>query len=120
MTSSPSVVNLACGELRCDLRPDLGAAIAGLWLGPVAVLRSTDALAMDNPRQGGCFPLGPFSNRIGQARLEWEGQTYELESTPPGPHAIHGVGWQRPWTVTEQEPHRVAMAYSHTLSLIHI
>ena len=65
MTSSPSVVNLACGELRCDLRPDLGAAIAGLWLGPVAVLRSTDALAMDNPRQGGCFPLVPFSNRIG-------------------------------------------------------
>jgi len=107
-------VNLACGELRCDLRPDLGAAIAGLWLGPGAGLRSTDARAMDNPRQGGCFPLVPFSNRIGQARLEWEGQTYELESTPPGPHAIHGVGWQRPWTVTEQEPHRVAMAYSHT------
>lgn len=59
-------------------------------------------------------PLVPFCNRIANRRFDWAGQSHEL--TPnfgDHPHAIHGVGWQRPWQVEE------ASATAITLSLRH-
>ena len=47
-------VELRAGELRLALRPDLGGAIAGLWLsgpqGEQAVLRSTEAADLASSR----------------------------------------------------------------------
>lgn len=110
----PTSFSLETGPLRCDLRPDLGGAIAGLWLQGTPVLRSTPAAELTDVRQAGCFPLVPFSNRVGHARLHWQGQTHLLRPDAHGPHAIHGVGRQRPWQVTEQQPTRLVMVYRHT------
>jgi aldose 1-epimerase len=100
--------------LRCALRPDLGGCIAGLWLGDEPVLRSSEPEQLKAARQSGCFPLVPFSNRIAQARLQWQGTSHPLvRNNGDEPHAIHGVGWQRAWQVLEQTETSAFMSYEH-------
>lgn len=111
MTTS---LQLACGKLRCDIRPDLGGCIAGLWLGETPVLRSTLARKLETVRQSGSYPLVPFSNRVGQARLVWAGTSHPLVQNNAGePHAIHGVGWQRPWEVLDASDQFALLSYQH-------
>jgi len=105
---------LACGKLRCEIRPDLGGCIAGLWLGETPVLRSTPAEALESARQSGSYPLVPFSNRVGQARLVWAGTSHPLVQNNAGePDAIHGVGWQRPWEVLDASGQFALLSYQH-------
>lgn len=102
------------GTLRCEVRPDLGGCIAGLWLGDLPVLRSTPGDGLHNVRLSGCFPLVPFSNRIGHAVLAWQGTGHPLvHNLVQEPHAIHGVGWQRPWEVLEHAPDFLMLAHEH-------
>lgn len=109
-----NTLHLSDGPLRCDIRPDLGACVAGLWLGDVPVLRSTPGDALHTVRLSGSFPLVPFSNRIGQATLRWQGTGHPLvQNFSPEPHAIHGVGWMRPWEVLEQDSRFVMLAHEH-------
>lgn len=109
-----STLHLRDGDLRCDVRPDLGACIAGLWLGDVPVLRSTPGDDLHTVRLSGSFPLVPFSNRIGHATLRWQGTGHPLvQNVATEPHAIHGVGWMRPWEVLEQNERFVMLAHEH-------
>lgn len=109
-----STLHLRDGDLRCDVRPDLGACIAGLWLGDVPVLRSTPGDDLHTVRLSGSFPLVPFSNRIGHATLRWQGTGHPLvQNVATEPHAIHGVGWMRPWEVLEQSERFVMLAHEH-------
>ena len=73
-----TAVTLRHGGLRCDVRPDLGGCIAGLWCNGLPVLRSTPGDTLRSVRDCGSFPLVPFSNRIGQARLEWQSTSHPL------------------------------------------
>lgn len=53
----------------------------------------------------GCVPLLPYCNRIGGAGFRWRGTDYRLEhNLGDDPSAIHGLGWQRAWSVTEAGP----------------
>lgn len=111
MTSS---VELVCGNFRCGIRPDLGGCIAGLWFGDTPVLRSTPPSALASVRQAGSYPLVPFSNRVGQATLKWAGTSHPLvQSNASEPHAIHGVGWQRPWEVLDADDSFALLSYEH-------
>ena len=107
-------VELRSGALRCVLVPNVGAAIAGLWFEDLPVLRCTPVAELATPRQGGSFALVPYSNRIGNGRLEWGGEHFTLKG-PVGdaPHTIHGVGWQRPWQVIQQSAHSVTLQLDH-------
>jgi aldose 1-epimerase len=108
------MVQLQAGSLVCELEPRLGGCIAGLWLSGVPVLRSTPAAQLASARQAGSYPLVPFSNRIAQATLQWEGTQHPLvRNNEPEPHAIHGVGWQRPWQVLESDERFALLAYEH-------
>ena len=105
---------LANGALRCEIVPALGAAIAGLWIHDVPVLRSTSGTRLAGVRQAGSYPLVPFSNRIGHAQLAWNGIRRQLvPNFPPEPHAIHGIGWQRGWRVLEAQAHFALLAFEH-------
>lgn len=105
---------LHAGATRCEVRADLGGCIAGLWHGAHAVLRSTRAELLQTARQSGSFPLVPFSNRIGQASLRWQGTDHPLVvNNAPEPHAIHGVGWQRPWAVLDASDTQLLLAHEH-------
>ena len=109
-----ATLSLQHDRLRCDLAPALGGSIAGLWLGDIPVLRSTPGPALGQARLAGSYPLVPFSNRIGQAAFQWTGERYSLlPNNPPEPHAIHGVGWQHPWTVLQADAHQAQLAYTH-------
>jgi len=108
------MVQLRSGALVCELQPRLGGCIAGLWLDAVPVLRSTRAAELNSVRAAGCYPLVPFSNRIAQATLQWQGTQHPLvRNNGAEPHAIHGVGWQRPWEVLESESDFALLAYEH-------
>jgi len=49
----------------------------------------------------GAYPMLPWAGRIRQGRFVFEGGRYQLPVNL-GPHAIHGVGFDRPWQVLEQ------------------
>ena len=107
-------MDLQAGALRCEIEPRLGGCIAGLWLDGVPVLRSTPAAQLATARQSGSYPLVPFSNRIAQATLSWQGTQHPLvRNNGDEPHAIHGVGWQRAWSVLEADDRFVMLAYEH-------
>jgi aldose 1-epimerase len=109
-----SPLSLRAGDLRCDIRPDLGGSLAGLWLGNVPVLDSVDPAAMTTVRQSASYPLVPFSNRIGYGQLQWAGTSHPLITNfAPEPHTIHGVGWQRPWTVLEADAQMALLSFEH-------
>jgi aldose 1-epimerase len=94
-------VELRAGDLRLALRPDLGASIAGLWLGDMPVLRSVEPAALEGPRQSGCFPLAPYSNRLGYRRFRWLGREHTTAPNfePGYPHSLHGTAWKQAWQV---------------------
>ena len=109
-----TTLQLNFASLRCDLAPDLGGSIAGLWLDDVPVLRSTPGPALQRVSAAGSYPLVPFSNRIGHAAFSWAGRSHALlPNNPPEPHAIHGVGWQRTWTVLQVDAQLARLAYTH-------
>ncbi|RYF37254.1 MAG: aldose 1-epimerase, partial [Comamonadaceae bacterium] len=108
------MIELRAGALRCELVPELGGVIAGFWLDDQPVLRSTPAAQLTSARLAGSYPLVPFSNRIGHASLVWQGTQHPLvRNNGDEPHAIHGVGWQRPWSVLDSDATSAMLAYEH-------
>jgi aldose 1-epimerase len=99
--SAAAGLELTAGHLRLALRPDLGGSIAGLWLGAQPVLRSTEPAALGSARASGCFPLLPYSNRLGYRRFDWKGRAYTTTANfgDDYPHSVHGVAWLQPWAV---------------------
>ncbi|MDP3355340.1 MAG: aldose 1-epimerase [Polaromonas sp.] len=107
-------ITLSGSGLRCEVKPALGGCIAGLWFDDVPVLRSTPAAELATVRLAGSYPLVPFSNRVGHATLKWQGTSHPLvQNNGPEPHAIHGIGWQRPWEVLEQDGQVLMLACEH-------
>ena len=113
MTMTPSVI-LRCGALHCEVAPQLGAAIAGLWRNDLPVLRSTPAAQLSQVRLSACYPLVPFSNRVAHATLLWNGTSHPLVGNfAPEPHAIHGVAWMRPWQVLDASDGFALLSFEH-------
>lgn len=96
------MLHLQDAEASVVVTPEYGGAILG-WMDhrpPVLRRPVPDAILRGDVRGFGCFPLVPFCNRIVVARFTWQGREYLLDRNfGDHPHAIHGVGWQRPWTV---------------------
>ena len=108
-------ITLQAGPLRLAVRPDLGGSLAGLWHGDLPVMRSTEPGLLRGPRQSACFPLLPYSNRLGHRRFEWQGKRYTTMSNfDDSPHSLHGVGWLRVWQLVQQTSDRLSLRYTHT------
>lgn len=108
------MIRLQAGPLTCEIAPALGGCIAGLWHDRAPVLRSMPAQQLSTARLSGCYALVPFSNRIAHARLQWQGTLYPLvRNNGDEPHAIHGVGWQRPWTWLDGDERFAMLSYEH-------
>lgn len=108
-------ITLQAGALRLAVRPDLGGSLAGLWHRDTPVLRSTEPGLLAGPRQSACFPLLPYSNRIGNRQFSWQGKTYNTQRNfDDSPHSLHGVGWLRAWQVLEQDATHLVLGYEHT------
>jgi len=112
-------IELCAGSARVVIAPAIGGSIAAFQCDGEAILRPTpeSALAEGAVRRFACFPLIPFSNRIADATLHWAGREYALTRyVDAEPHAIHGNGWQRAWSVTRREPSRLAIELEHDAS----
>lgn len=110
----PPTFELHAGALRLAVRPDLGGSIAGLWHRDTPILRSTEPGALDDVRRAACFPLVPYSNRLGYRRFRWKGQDHTTRPNfDDSPHSLHGVGWRRPWQVVSHGGIDLVLALAH-------
>ncbi|AMJ55270.1 MULTISPECIES: aldose epimerase [Stenotrophomonas] len=88
---------LRAGKLEVALAPEAGGRIAQLrydgvdWLiGENDVPPATIAW--------GCYPMVPWAGRIRRGRFDFDGKSHMLPANF-GAHAIHGVGFSRPWHI---------------------
>lgn len=99
------MVTLTCGQSVCTIFPEIGGSIGSWLIDEQPMLRSASdiAVAARNPLGMASFPLVPFSNRIGNAKFEWQGHQHRIRKNfPPERHAIHGIGWTTQWAITAQ------------------
>lgn len=91
---------------QLTLAPELGASLVN-WVrlsDGRALLRHTDetALATANPRWLACYPLLPWSNRIGGGGFDTPAGWQPLSvNTDHDPLPIHGSAWQQAWRVVD-------------------
>ena len=95
-------ISIVAGQSTLVLVPALGGAVVS-WMRadePIFRLPLPDSLQSDTPRDLASYPLFPYSNRIANRRFSFAGETYDLPDLMRG-WAIHGAGWQLPWTAHE-------------------
>jgi aldose 1-epimerase len=110
------MLTLTAGESSIVVAPETGAGITGWMLGRTALTRRAlpEATSGGDSHAMALFPLLPYCNRIGSARFIWRGTDYSLaRNFGDNPHAIHGVGWQRTWTVVTVNACAVTMRLDH-------
>ena len=112
-----STVALKNNSSHLLLCPEIGGSIARYTWREQDILRpaTVTAIAEKNIRAMACYPLVPYSNRIGNAQLQVGAETFSLtKNFPPEPHAIHGIGWKRPWILGFHDSAHATLALTHT------
>ncbi|WP_019450044.1 aldose 1-epimerase [Cupriavidus sp. BIS7] len=84
------------------------------WLAPMPEHAMSEGFPAYAWPKAGSYPLLPFSNRIRDARFHWQGRTIVLPAHPGQPHAMHGFGHVRAWTVAEQGTSSITLTLGHT------
>jgi aldose 1-epimerase len=87
---------LEAGGARVLVLPEAGGRLGSLVVDGRELL-VTDSL--DGPIYWGCYPMAPWAGRIDRGRFTFDGRGQQLPLGMP-PHAIHGVVYDRAWTVT--------------------
>ena len=105
---------LRAGALRLAVRADLGGSLAGLWHGDTPIVRSSEPSLLAGAHDSACYPLVPYSNRLGYRRFRWKGREYTTQANfGDNPHSLHGVGWLRAWDVASHSALDVVLRYRH-------
>ena len=101
-----TLLALATGRLGVDLAPASGGAVARFAVDGVDVLRPMAGadIASGRGNNAALYPLVPFSNRIRDGRLAFEGEQFQLARNWPGVgHPMHGDGWAHAWDVVRSD-----------------
>lgn len=95
-------------QLRVCIAPAAGGRIAQIeylgvpWLCAHAA-ENAAAIAW------GCYPMVPWAGRLRDGRYLFQGELHQV--TPDlGPHAIHGLGYRRAWTVHATDAHELQLS----------
>lgn len=97
-------ITLTNGHLEAEIAPLLGARLCRLRalesnIDLVVPLDSWNAPENGWPKAG-AYPLIPYSNRIANAQLDFEGETYSLAPHPLDlPNTLHGHAQRCVWAV---------------------
>ena len=109
-------LRLENGIVRVDVLPEAGGGLLRFdWLGdgdivPIFRPGAVEA-ALHDPRMLACYPLVPWSNRIGGGRFTFEGHALDVPLTREGEaYPLHGHGWLMPWRVVSQTEASVELA----------
>lgn len=106
-------LELAAGDWTATLLPGLGGSTASLRFKGIDILRPVAGRTAD-PLQTSNFPLVPYCNRISGGSFRWNGIEHRVPlNFGDHPHALHGLGWQAPWQVREQEETSVLLVHEH-------
>lgn len=107
------MIVLTAGDWRAEIDPSLGGSILSLTFRDRPILRPTPAGAND-PLQTACFPLVPYANRIDHGRFRFDDKAFDVSATSGfEPHALHGLGWLKPWTVSRADAAVAVLTFSH-------
>jgi aldose 1-epimerase len=109
-------IRISDGDAYCTLSPERGGCLGEWNVAGQDMLRRTDqsAIESDDARDFASFPLVPYSNRIGYGRFDWDGETRQIRPNfPPEPHAVHGVGWRRPWRIAQHDARSCEMVLDY-------
>jgi aldose 1-epimerase len=115
-------LHLREGSLEAVVLPETGGGLAAFnWIGaggPLPLMRPLPAGGTaPDPNQLACYPLVPWSNRIGHGRFTFEGNTFQLAPNYlPEPCPIHGDGWLSGWSVLERAPGAVLLGLDKSAS----
>lgn len=112
--SNTDILRLTCGSLEADIAPRAGGSLARFNAGQQALMRPCPDEGSSDPLTMACYPLLPFIGRIGLGQFRFEGRDITLPPHPISPpHALHGIGWQRPWRVVAASASDAIIALSH-------
>ncbi|MCX9156902.1 aldose 1-epimerase [Niveibacterium sp. 24ML] len=120
LDQEPELITLQAGACSAVIAPAIGGRLFACTAEVDGQVRD---LILPVPRDqplakaianAGCYPLVPFSNRIENARFEHQGRSVALTAHPLGaPHAIHGIGWVKPWSVVECNGRAASLRIDH-------
>jgi aldose 1-epimerase len=101
-------ITLELETIRLVINPRVGASIVALHhrdaLGRWApVMREMPADSTD-PSDAGSFLMLPWTNRVKNASFTFADRTYPLTANHSDGTAIHGIGRDRAWSITDRSP----------------
>ncbi len=108
-------VTLANVHLRLDVAPSLGGGVTRFdWRHEGALVPifrpCCEPRPHTDPNQLACYPLLPYSNRIGNGHFQFSGRAVEIPcNRADEPLPLHGDGWLGAWNV-EEEATRVRLS----------
>ena len=104
------MVELTSGGVAVRVEPTEGGRIVSLVIGGVErILPKAKARATAPPLYWGCYPMVPWAGRLAGGRIPTEAGEVRLAPNLP-PSAIHGLGFDKSWLVTERSDTLVSMA----------
>ena len=93
-----------------EFAPETGGAVKSCQYQGHEILRT--AVSHRDPREMSAFPMVPFIGRITNRKFIYQGNRILLNpNMPPEPHAIHGRGWQTPWTMETDQAGAVWLSH---------
>lgn len=113
---SAAAERLSYNGLNVDVLPEAGGRISAFWSETGGKRHDwfTPAPSGGASSSWGSFPLVPFSNRIRDGRFSWQGRAHLIAvSEQHAPHAIHGHGRKRPWTIEGRTDASIDLSYIH-------
>ncbi|MGC8517068.1 MAG: aldose 1-epimerase [Steroidobacteraceae bacterium] len=109
-------IDLRAAQWHAVIDAQLGGALLELSHAAQPVLRAAtvEGVRRLGVRGCACYPMVPFANRIAYGQLNVGGRDYALRANfPPEPHAIHGLGWQRSWSLVDQAESSAELILRH-------
>jgi aldose 1-epimerase len=110
------ILTLSAHGFLFDVAPLAGGGIARLeWQG-LPVLRPAIDGAVDarEPLGLSCFPMTPYVSRITDGVFTWGDVTTNIApNMVGGSHPLHGIGWRKPWEITEHSDTHIAITLDH-------
>jgi len=115
--SSGTELTLQAGNLRLELSPSIGGAIAAFeWVEgeqSQPILRKCHR-PFEKVLDAASFPLLPYVNRIRDGRFSFRGREVRIAPNMTGdPSPLHGQGWLNPWTVDKSGERHAFLGFRH-------
>lgn len=113
-------LELRAGAATLRLLPEAGGRITACTLAgpdgtPQPVLQPYPEGQWDPDQwpKGGVYPLIPYSGRVRDAQLQFNGRAWPLAPHPGSSHTLHGIAQRRYWTLGEHGTDHARMVYRH-------